>query len=90
MMELHRQDGRRDDRFTKLVRRLSLAICVSLGVGRSGPLHAQDYPSRPIQIIVPFSPGGAVDGPTRIVAQELRNGWTSRSSLKTSRAPARR
>jgi tripartite-type tricarboxylate transporter receptor subunit TctC len=32
---------------------------------------AQDYPNRPIRIVVPFSPGGAVDGPTRIVAQEL-------------------
>ena len=31
----------------------------------------QDYPNRPIKIIVPFSPGGAVDGPTRAVAQEL-------------------
>jgi tripartite-type tricarboxylate transporter receptor subunit TctC len=34
-------------------------------------LPAQDYPSRPIRVIVPFSPGGAVDGPMRIVAQEL-------------------
>lgn len=33
--------------------------------------QAQDYPNRPIRIIVPFSPGGAVDGPTRAVAQEL-------------------
>ena len=33
--------------------------------------QAQDYPNRPIKIIVPFSPGGAVDGPTRAVAQEL-------------------
>ncbi len=32
---------------------------------------AQDYPSRPVRVIVPFSPGGAVDGPMRIVAQEL-------------------
>ena len=30
-----------------------------------------DYPNRPIRIVVPFSPGGAVDGPTRVVAQEL-------------------
>ena len=35
------------------------------------PAHAQDYPSRPVKLIVPFSPGGAVDGPTRIVAQKL-------------------
>ena len=32
---------------------------------------AQDYPAKPIRIIVPFSPGGAVDGPTRAIAQEL-------------------
>jgi tripartite-type tricarboxylate transporter receptor subunit TctC len=33
--------------------------------------QAQEYPTRPIRIIVPFSPGGAVDGPTRAIAQEL-------------------
>jgi tripartite-type tricarboxylate transporter receptor subunit TctC len=32
---------------------------------------AQDYPNRPIKIIVPFSAGGAVDGPTRALAQQL-------------------
>ena len=36
-----------------------------------GPAQAQDYPNKPIRIIVPFSPGGAVDGPTRAIAQEL-------------------
>ena len=32
---------------------------------------AQDYPSRPVRVVVPFSPGGAVDGPMRVIAQEL-------------------
>ena len=53
------------------VRRFGLVTCVILAICSVGPLHAQDYPSRPIRIVVPFSPGGAVDGPTRIVAQEL-------------------
>lgn len=53
-----------------VVRRWALAICALPALGAS-PALAQDYPSRPIKIIVPFSPGGAVDGPTRIVAQEL-------------------
>ena len=33
--------------------------------------RAQDYPSRAIRVVVPFSPGGAVDGPMRLIAQEL-------------------
>jgi len=34
-------------------------------------VHAQDYPSHPVRLIVPFSPGGAVDGPIRVIAQEM-------------------
>jgi tripartite-type tricarboxylate transporter receptor subunit TctC len=30
-----------------------------------------DYPNRTIRIIVPFSPGGAVDGPMRAIAEQL-------------------
>ena len=37
----------------------------------ASPASAQDYPTRPVRVIVPFSPGGAVDGPTRLVAQKL-------------------
>jgi len=30
-----------------------------------------DYPNRPLRVIVPFSPGGAVDGPMRAIAEQL-------------------
>src|SRR5512144_2491512 len=32
---------------------------------------AQDYPTRPVRVIVPFSPGGAVDGPMRLIASVM-------------------
>ena len=37
--------------------------------------HAQNYPARPVRIIVPFAPGGATDIVTRIVGQKLTEVW---------------
>lgn len=34
-------------------------------------VQAQDYPNRPVRIVVPFPPGGATDVVTRIVAQKI-------------------
>ena len=47
------------------------AAALSLAALAPSPLHAQDYPLRPVKVVVPFSPGGAVDGPMRVIAQEL-------------------
>jgi tripartite-type tricarboxylate transporter receptor subunit TctC len=46
-------------------------LALAVAVAAVATAHAQSYPSRPIRVIVPFSPGGAVDGPMRLIAQEL-------------------
>ena len=52
------------------LQRILFISFATLALGTS-TTFAQDYPSRPIKVIVPFSPGGAVDGPMRLIAQEL-------------------
>ena len=49
---------------------LAASASIAFIVG-SDTAQAQDYPSRTVQIIVPFSAGGAVDAVGRLMAQKL-------------------
>ena len=51
-------------------RRTTLAAMAALPLMRNAWAQA-DYPARTVRVVVPFSPGGAVDGPMRAVAQEM-------------------
>lgn len=50
---------------------VTLLATITLGVLLFTPAHAQNYPDRTVAIIVPFPPGGSVDGVARIVVDKL-------------------
>jgi len=60
--------GRKPDVYRRLVLRLGLALAATASVF---PVvtHAQAFPSRPIKMIVPASPGGATDVMARILGK---------------------
>jgi tripartite-type tricarboxylate transporter receptor subunit TctC len=62
--------GRRED----IVKRLHLIVATALGflsIGVVSPASAQDWPSKPVHILVGFGAGGGTDVATRILADGL-------------------
>ena len=52
-------------------RRLLMAVFSALALATVGPASAQNYPAGPVRVIVPFPPGGGVDGMGRFLTQKL-------------------
>jgi tripartite-type tricarboxylate transporter receptor subunit TctC len=54
---------------------IALVLALTLyGAAGPAPSCAQDYPHRPIKIVVGFPPGGGSDTAARVVAQEMSKG----------------
>jgi tripartite-type tricarboxylate transporter receptor subunit TctC len=51
--------------------RVSFAAALAVGVFGSYQAAAQDWPTRPLTLVVPFSPGGGVDASARVQAQRM-------------------
>ena len=52
------------------MRRILIYVVAALALG-SGAASAQEYPSRTITIVVPFSAGGPTDTVTRLIAESM-------------------
>src|SRR5262245_15973943 len=55
-------------------RYLQSSACLGLLLAATA-VNAQDYPARPIRVIVPFTPGAGTDIVGRAVAQSLNEAW---------------
>jgi len=53
------------------VRKLLSALTLGLGLVSAGAVHADTYPTKPVNIVIPFSPGGATDILGRMLAERL-------------------
>jgi tripartite-type tricarboxylate transporter receptor subunit TctC len=59
----------------------------TLAIAANGAL-AQDFPNRPVKILVPQTPGGASDALARIIAQKLSDKWGQPLWSRTAQARA--
>jgi tripartite-type tricarboxylate transporter receptor subunit TctC len=66
-----------------------LAALAALTIA-AGAAFAQDtFPSKPVHLLVPFPPGGAVDIVARTIGDELSRRWGQTIRSRSRRCPTR-
>jgi tripartite-type tricarboxylate transporter receptor subunit TctC len=70
------------------MRLCSAACLVALGAVSVAPAQAQNYPTRPVRIMVGYAPGGGVDVAARIIAQGLTEVWGNQTAVVDNRPGA--
>ena len=53
----------------------ALLVAAAIAVGIGAPASAQDYPTRPVRVVIAFSPAGAIDILGRLIADKLSQLW---------------
>jgi tripartite-type tricarboxylate transporter receptor subunit TctC len=60
------------------MKRLRFMVALAaLAIGFAAPAVAEDYPSRTVTLVVPYPPGGSVDGVARILADKLSQAFNA-------------
>ena len=60
-----------------MIRKLSLALAFSAAAFAGSGAHAQNFPTKPIRLVVGFAAGGPTDVIARVVAQDMATTFTS-------------
>ncbi len=58
-----------------MVRNFLLCVCAFVSIAQYGAAAAQDYPAKPVHMVVPYAAGGLPDTMTRIIAQRLSDSF---------------